>query len=105
MSEVMRAEFEKWAGSCGMDLYRAERNMRTDDGVRLGKGAYICMETRFAWSAWEAATIKAYGDGHRAGFESGMKSAHPFEPAASMQDDSPRMMAIGQNGNDGEHYE
>lgn len=28
-----------------------------------------------------------------------------IEPAASMQDDSPRMMAIGQNGNNGEHYE
>lgn len=28
-----------------------------------------------------------------------------IEPASSMQDDSQRMMAIGQNGNNGEHYE
>lgn len=27
------------------------------------------------------------------------------EPAAAMDDDSPRMQAIGQNGNDGEHYD
>lgn len=27
-----------------------------------------------------------------------------IEPASLMQDDSPRMQAIGQNGNDGEHY-
>lgn len=27
------------------------------------------------------------------------------ETASAMQDDSPRMMAIGQNGNNGEHYE
>lgn len=33
------------------------------------------------------------------------KEAQNSEPAASMQDDSPRMMAIGQNGNNGEHYE
>lgn len=28
----------------------------------------------------------------------------PIEPASLMQDDSPRMQAIGQNGNDGGHY-
>ena len=29
---------------------------------------------------------------------------HTFEPAADMLDDSDRMLAIGQNGNDGAHY-
>ena len=53
MSEAMRNEFEKWANICGMDLDRAERNLR-NDGIRLAKGEYLSMETRFAWSAFQA---------------------------------------------------
>ena len=38
-------------------------------------------------------------------FEFGQQNVYsPTEPAAAIDDDSPRMQAIGQNGNDGLHY-
>ena len=96
MSEGMRKDFE--------DAYLKQYS-RLPLGWDRSIQRYRDAHANGAWWAWQAATLKAFGDGHRAGFESGMKVAHQFEPASAMQDDSPRMLAIGQNGNNGEHYE
>ena len=71
-----------------------------DDSVKMPE------EFRKAWL--EAVEEKRIEDETRALGNFSPKKIHGAqsnEPAASMQDDSPRMMAIGQNGNNGEHYE
>lgn len=51
------------------------------------------------------ANVNRKWDGFQAGYGIGRAVGMSHEPASAMQDDSPRMMAIGQNGNNGEHYE
>ena len=71
-----------------------------DDSVKMPE------EFRKAWL--DAVEEKRIEDETRAlgnFFPKKIHGAQSNEPAASMQDDSPRMMAIGQNGNNGEHYE
>ena len=89
MSEAMREEFERNQIESG----------RTDP-MWLGDGffdretnSYHLLNVESDWIFWQEA------------WKAATDSAERKYAALAMQDDSPRMMAIGQNGNDGEHYE
>lgn len=87
MSEGMRKDFE--------DAYLKQYS-RLPLGWDRSIQRYRDAHANGAWWAWQAATLKAFGDGHRAGFESGMKTIHEFDEA--------RIDRIAASHGDGEHY-
>ena len=85
--DKMRQDFE--------DAYEQKYGSRPrlwDDRMN----AYRDAHSNGAYWGWKAATLKAFGDGHRAGFESGMKATHEFDEA--------RIDRIASSHGDGEHY-
>ena len=92
MGEVMRKDFE------GAYLKQYSRlPLGWDKIVQRYRDAHA----NGAWWAWQAATLKAFGDGHFSGFSAGVKYAasqtHEFDEA--------RTDRIAASHGDGEHYD